>query len=97
MPLYDYMCTNGHVTEVMHGVNDSGPAQCPQCGAEMRKLMSTPAIVFKGSGWAKKDRSGKPATKKSTTDTEAKPGASKDAKSDTTTTSSAPTSTDNDG
>jgi putative FmdB family regulatory protein len=87
MPLYDYICTNGHVTEVMHGVNDSGPAECPQCGAEMRKLLSTPAIVFKGSGWAKKDRSSKPAATKSTTDSEAKPSAASDAKSDSTATS----------
>ena len=92
MPLYDYICTNGHVTEVMHGVNDSGPAACPQCGAEMRKLLSTPAIVFKGSGWAKKDRSTKPPPKKSTTDSEAKPSAASDAKPDTTATSSSSSS-----
>ena len=68
MPLYDYICTNGHITEVMHGVNDPGPAECERCGAEMRKLLSTPAIVFKGSGWAKKDRSSKPSPKAKTTD-----------------------------
>jgi putative FmdB family regulatory protein len=89
MPLYDYICTNGHITEVMHGVNDSGPAQCERCGAEMRKLLSTPAIVFKGSGWAKKDRSSKPTTKvKSQTDHEAKPSSANDAKSPKTDTDS---------
>lgn len=92
MPLYDYICTNGHITEVMHGVNDSGPSGCPRCGAEMRKLLSTPAIVFKGSGWAKKDRSTKPAHKKSTTDSEAKPSTSSDAKSDSTATPSSDSS-----
>jgi putative FmdB family regulatory protein len=82
MPLYDYICPNGHITEVMHGVNDPGPAKCEHCGAEMRKLLSTPAIVFKGSGWAKKDRSSKPAPKaKSTTDNEAKSSVSNDDKS----------------
>src|SRR5690349_23760656 len=56
MPLYDYQCQNcGHVLEVMHGVNASGPERCERCGGPMRKLMSPPAIVFKGSGWAKKD------------------------------------------
>ena len=45
----------------------------------MRKLLSTPAIVFKGSGWAKKDRSSKPAGKsKPTTDSETKPSTSAD-------------------
>jgi putative FmdB family regulatory protein len=82
MPLYDYICENGHIVEVMHGVNDSGPAKCERCGAEMRKLLSTPAIVFKGSGWAKKDRSSKPAPRdKPATDTEAKPSTATDGQS----------------
>ena len=82
MPLYDYICENGHIVEVMHGVNASGPAQCERCGSEMRKLLSTPAIVFKGSGWAKKDRSSKPAARdKPTTDSEAKPSTTSDGQS----------------
>jgi putative FmdB family regulatory protein len=82
VPRYDYICQNGHIVEVMHGVNDPGPARCERCGTEMRKLLSTPSIVFKGSGWAKKDRSTKPATKaKGTTDNEAKPSTSSDGQS----------------
>ncbi|MFL5726159.1 MAG: FmdB family zinc ribbon protein [Chloroflexota bacterium] len=60
MPIYDYVCSNcGHLTEVVHGINDSGPKFCPECGAEatMTKAFTLPAIHFKGSGWAKKDRS----------------------------------------
>ena len=64
MPIYDYVCANGHTTEVIHGVNDPGPASCPVCGAPLRKALSAPAIVFKGSGWAKKERSSKPAAAK---------------------------------
>jgi len=59
VPIYDYACTNcGQVTEVIHGINDNGPRFCPNCGAEgtMKKALSAPAIVFKGSGWAKVDR-----------------------------------------
>ena len=56
MPLYDYECRNcGHRVEVLHGVNAVGPTACEQCGGAMRKLFSMPAIVFKGSGFAKKD------------------------------------------
>ena len=56
MPLYDYECRNcGHRVEVLHGINDPGPTACERCGGAMRKLFSTPAIVFKGSGFAKKD------------------------------------------
>lgn len=60
MPIYDYVCANcRNLTEVIHGINDSGPRFCPACGADgtMRKALSTPSIHFKGSGWAKKDRS----------------------------------------
>ena len=56
MPLYDYRCTEcGTEIEVRHGIEASGPAACKVCGGGMRKLVSTPAIHFKGSGWAKKD------------------------------------------
>jgi putative FmdB family regulatory protein len=59
MPIYDYACSAcGQVTEVVHGINDHGPKFCPECGAEgtMTKNFTTPAIHFKGTGWAKKDR-----------------------------------------
>jgi len=81
VPRYDYICQGcGHILEVIHGVHDSGPERCERCGGEMRKLLSTPTIVFKGSGWAKKDRSSKPAGKsKPTTDTETKPSTIADA------------------
>ena len=40
---------------------------CPNCGREgtMRKAFATPAVHFKGSGWAKKDRSATSAPGKS--------------------------------
>ena len=56
MPIYEYGCTScGRRVEVLHAVMASGPTTCEVCGGRMRKLMSAPAIVFKGSGWAKKD------------------------------------------
>jgi putative FmdB family regulatory protein len=60
VPIYDYLCSNcRHLTEVIHGIHDPGPRFCPACGADgtMRKAMTTAAVHFKGSGWAKKDRS----------------------------------------
>lgn len=65
MPTYDYVCTVCATRiEVMHGVSESGPQVCTDCGGAMRKALSPPTIVFKGSGWAKKDaRSAEPATR----------------------------------
>jgi putative FmdB family regulatory protein len=58
MPTYDYLCPNGHRFEVLHSVSADGPTICPICGATpVRKAFSAPTIHFKGSGWAKKDRS----------------------------------------
>lgn len=60
MPIYDYLCSKcGVKTEFIHGIDALGPKFCPACGAEgtLRKAFATPAVHFKGSGWAKKDRS----------------------------------------
>jgi putative FmdB family regulatory protein len=58
VPLYDYDCTAcGRRFEVIHGVHADGPAACPLCGGgPVRKAFAAPAIHFKGSGWAKKER-----------------------------------------
>lgn len=56
MPTYDYACGRcGRRVEVVHGVHAHGPTACESCGGPMRKLLSSPAIHFRGSGWAKKD------------------------------------------
>jgi putative FmdB family regulatory protein len=60
VPIYDYTCARcGRLTEVLHGIHEAGPRFCPNCGAEgtMRKGVTAAAVHFKGSGWAKKDRS----------------------------------------
>ncbi len=68
MPLYDYVCANGHRTEVMHGVYAAGPETCPVCGAAVRKAFVAPSVHFKGSGWAKMDRRSASGTRKQASD-----------------------------
>jgi len=82
MPIYDYSCTAcRHLVEVIHGINEAGPRFCPNCGVEgtMRKGFSTPAVHFKGSGWAKKDRS---TTSSASRSNSAKSGSSGDSSGD---------------
>jgi putative FmdB family regulatory protein len=56
MPTYEYRCTAcGREFEVMHGVHGTGPEKCEVCGGALRKMISAPAVHFKGSGWAGKD------------------------------------------
>jgi putative FmdB family regulatory protein len=84
VPVYEYHCSAcGHEIDILHGISESGPRFCPACGAEgtMRKAFAPPAIVFKGSGWAKKDRSASSAPKKSSSDGDSTAGASTDSKS----------------
>ena len=59
MPTYEYVCAHcGHRFDVIHGIFAEGPTACPSCGeGPVRKGFSAPSIHFKGTGWAKKDRS----------------------------------------
>src|SRR6185436_16642760 len=66
MPIYDYLCSNcGQTTEVIHRIDAPAPRFCPACGAEgtLRKALTAPTVLFKGSGWAKKDRSSASASR----------------------------------
>jgi putative FmdB family regulatory protein len=62
MPLYEYQCDAcAHRFEVIQKFSDAPIEICPKCGGVVRKLLSSPAIQFKGSGWYITDyaRSGK--------------------------------------
>lgn len=68
MPIYDYVCgACRHRFEVFHGLNESGPHQCPLCEGRVSRAFAPPTIVFKGSGWAKVDRRATGAPSKATT------------------------------
>jgi putative FmdB family regulatory protein len=52
MPLYEYECdVCAHRFELIQKFSDPPPAACPKCGGAVTKLMSSPAIQFKGSGF----------------------------------------------
>jgi putative FmdB family regulatory protein len=52
MPLYEYQCEScQHRFERIQKFSDPPVETCPSCGGPVRKLLSSPAIQFKGSGW----------------------------------------------
>jgi putative FmdB family regulatory protein len=52
MPLYEYQCDACSTRfERIQKFSDPPVETCPSCGGTVRKLLSSPAIQFKGSGW----------------------------------------------
>jgi putative FmdB family regulatory protein len=52
MPLYEYECQAcARRFEVIQKFSDPPIATCEKCGGPVEKLLSSPAIQFKGSGW----------------------------------------------
>ena len=62
MPLYEYQCEAcGNRFEKIVQFSDPPLDSCPACGGKVRKLFSSPAIQFKGSGFYINDYARKPA------------------------------------
>ena len=52
MPLYEYQCDAcGFRFEVIQKFSDAPIENCQSCGGTVRKLLTSAAIQFKGSGW----------------------------------------------
>jgi len=52
MPLYEYECEScGATFEVIQKFTDHSVDTCRTCGGKVRRLLSAPAIQFKGTGW----------------------------------------------
>jgi putative FmdB family regulatory protein len=52
MPLYEYQCDACEARfERIQKFSDPPVEVCPSCGGTVKKLPSSPAIQFKGSGW----------------------------------------------
>ena len=52
MPLYEYQCKKcGKKSEFIQNFSDPHETKCPRCGGLLKKLLSSPAVQFKGSGF----------------------------------------------
>ena len=59
MPLYEYECeTCGFRFEQIQRFSDPPTERCTSCGGPVHKLLSAPAIHFKGTGWYVTDYAG---------------------------------------
>jgi putative FmdB family regulatory protein len=51
VPLYEYECPDCGRFERIQKFSDTPLSDCPTCGKGVQKLLSAPAIQFKGTGW----------------------------------------------
>ncbi|NOS78100.1 MAG: zinc ribbon domain-containing protein [Nitrospira sp.] len=60
MPIYEYLCHDCSYTfELKQSMKDEAVATCTKCGKSVSRIISAPAIMFKGSGWYITDYSDK--------------------------------------
>lgn len=60
MPIYEYLCEGcAYKFEAKQSIKDDPIAACDRCGKPVKRLISSPAIMFKGSGWYVTDYSDK--------------------------------------
>ena len=87
MPIYEYQCTSCNERhEIIQKFSDAPLTHCPKCGGDMKKLISSPAIQFKGSGFYKTDYASSGGSSwKSESKSDTKSEAKTETKSETTT------------
>jgi len=91
VPIYEYQCEScADRFEIKQSMKDEPLSHCPRCGKHVQRLISSPAIMFKGSGWYVTDYSDK---MKPTPDSEAPTPAATDKKETAPSTSDQPMST----
>jgi putative FmdB family regulatory protein len=55
VPIYEYKCDNGHVFDVMQKMSEEALTECVECGAPAHRVLTAPAVHFKGSGFYNTD------------------------------------------
>jgi len=51
MPIYEYRCENGHTFDVLQSMSDDPVTDCETCEAPVQRVLHSPAVHFKGSGF----------------------------------------------
>lgn len=96
MPLYEYKCKDcGQVFELIQRFSDAPLVLHEGCGGQVERLLSAPALQFKGSGFYVNDyaKSGGSSASNGSQKTETKSEKKSEKKTDSSSSSSSNTST----
>jgi putative FmdB family regulatory protein len=97
MPIYEYRCENGHEFEAFQSMSEDAISECVECGAPSQRVLSAPAVHFKGSGfyttdYARKESKASSAERsKAASDSKSSDGSSSDSSSKSSETKSSGT------
>jgi len=84
MPLYEYKCAScGDVFEVIQKFGDAPLTTHEGCGGSVKRLLSSPALQFKGSGWYVNDYGKSGRANSGSSNSEAKSESKSESKSET--------------
>jgi putative FmdB family regulatory protein len=58
MPLYEYLCEQGHKMTEIRSIHAPDPdeVRCPECETVMRQVVGSVGVAFKGSGFYSTDK-----------------------------------------
>ena len=83
MPTYEYVCEScGNQYEKRESFDAKPRQKCPACGKMARRMLSAPAVVFKGTGFYKTDSRGSSSSKESSSSEPEAASATPEAKPD---------------
>ena len=51
MPIYEYLCPDGHRFEVVQRFSDDPVRVCEVCGEPVQRVLFAPAVHYKGKGF----------------------------------------------
>jgi putative FmdB family regulatory protein len=51
MPIYEYLCPDGHRFEVVQRFSDEPVTICEDCGKPVQRVLFAPAVHYKGKGF----------------------------------------------
>jgi putative FmdB family regulatory protein len=91
VPLYEYSCTHCGRFETIRRFSDEPLTQCPKCQGAVQKMLTAPAIRFKGSGWYVNDYARQPRDKSSDAPKKADSTPNKTTSQDSSASGSSPT------